>query len=425
MKLSYGTLVAALALAVPAQLHAIPAWSRLTGAACSSCHATPTWQLNKDGLEFLKNGHRLNPLKVESKDQKIDNYFSLLFKFRAFSDMRDDSRTGLSNTQRPKTQFEQHSMAIYTGGAISDRLSYFAEIYLSENTGATSGSSISQGDASRKKMAEAFLAYNLPVGGEKNYVTVRAGQILPEILHVFGVGARSAEQRSIVLNDALVGNSNTYRPFNRQQGVDATLNSKQFEVSAGILNGSDASTTNSIDADKQKDVFGSALVNLDDNASALGAFYYKGHFTNYTTKQDFSTAILFKNDFNRAGFVGRFVQEKWRVMGTYFMGTEIVSAAGAEAKNKGFYGLVDYNLSDKLGAYVRYDRIDPNNEVDNNEQSMILFGINGLFAQNDKSGARWQVEYTSRNSYNGGSITTAGTNKYRDNRIWFQATFGF
>ena len=67
MRLFYGTVATAIACLLPSQLHAIPAWSRLTGAPCSSCHATPTWQLNKDGLAFLQNGHRIDPLKHFSR----------------------------------------------------------------------------------------------------------------------------------------------------------------------------------------------------------------------------------------------------------------------------------------------------------------------------------------------------------------------
>lgn len=417
--------VTAIMLVAPAQLNAVPAWSRLTGAPCSSCHATPTWQLNKDGLEFLRNGHRLDPLKVDSKDQKLENLFSLLFKLRVFADYRDDARTGLSEDQRPVTQFEQHSMSIYTGGALSDRLSYFAEVYLSENTGATSGSNVVQGDAARKKLAEAFLQYNLPVGSDGNFVRFRGGQILPEILHVFGVGARSAEHRTILFNDALAGNDNRFRLFSRQQGLEAGLVTKRIELATGVVNGSDGGTTSSIDSDKSKDFYGSALVNLDDNASALGAFYYNGRFTNYTTRADYGTGILYRDDFYRAGLLGRFVRDNWRVVGTVFTGNGVINAAGDEAKNLGFYGLVDYNVTENFGAYVRYDRVDPNTDIDMNHQDMFLVGIDGLFFQSDKTGARWQIEFTSKSSYNGGTIKAPGTTKFRDNRIWFQATFGF
>ena len=368
MRKSLGIVVSVLGLllvlGVPTAAHAIPAWSRMTGAPCSTCHATPTMQLTKDGLDFLRNGHRLDPLKVDADDQDLSNYVSFVFKGRYYADYRDAARTGLTNTQRPKTQFEQHSMSIYTGGALSDRISYFAEVYLSENTGATSGSNVVQGDAARKKLAEAFVAYNLPVGDKGSFLKFRAGAILPEILHVFGAGARSAEHRSIVINDGLVGNANGFKLFNRQQGLDAALVTDRVEIAAGILNGSDAGTTNSIDADGSKDVFGSALVNVDDHGSALGGYYHNGHFTVYTAKQDYSTPILYQDDFYRAGLLGRFVRDNWRVVGTFFTGNEVINATGGEAKNQGFNALVDYNFTENVGAYFRYDQVDPNTAIE-------------------------------------------------------------
>ena len=237
-------------LLMPLQLMAIPAWSRLTGAKCSSCHATPTWQLTPVGLEFLKNGHRSEALKLEAADQKWDNYLSLVWKGRAYGDSLDSMRTGNATIQKPATNFEQHSFSLYTGGALSERFSYFTELYLSENTGSAVGANVVQGDAARKKLAEAFLQFNQPLGKDL-FLAVRAGEILPGVLHVFGVGARSAEQRAVVLNDPLPAANafsaqNTFRPFSRQQGVDFTLNSAHNEsaLTLGVVNGSNTSTTN-------------------------------------------------------------------------------------------------------------------------------------------------------------------------------------
>ncbi|MBI5770988.1 MAG: hypothetical protein HZA93_24640 [Verrucomicrobia bacterium] len=416
--------VAALALLAPASLFAVPAWSRSEATACSSCHATPTWQLTGVGLDFLKNGHRNDPFKFNSKAQTWDNYFSLVWKGRFFNDQLDSARTGNANTQKPSTQFEQHSFSIYTGGALAERFSYFTELYLSENTGSTSGGNIVQGDASRKKLAEAFLQYNHPI--EKDlFLSVRAGEILPGILHTFGVGARSAEQRAIVLNEALAGNSNTYRPFSRQQGMDVTLNGKHYEIAAGILNGSDTSTTNSIDADSHKDLFASALVTFDEEESGVGVFHYNGQFSNYTTKQDFTTALLFRNDFYRTGLMGRYIHKNWRVVATYFRGEETANATGLKAKNEGYYGLFDYNFSEKLGAFVRYDQLDPNTSLGRNEVSMWLVGVDGLLYSNLRSGARWQVEYSKKSTYNGASFLAPGTTKYTDGRLFVQVTWGF
>jgi len=426
MKINKLTVMMAIALIAPATTFAIPAWSRQAGVSCSSCHATPTMQLNKTGLSFLKNGHRAESNKVSLEDMKWDHYFSLIWKGRAWADQLDGARTGLSNTQKPRSNFEQHSFALYSGGALAERFSYFTELYLSENTGATSGANVVQGESARKKLAEAFIQYNQPISDDgETFLAVRAGEILPGILHVFGVGARSAEQRAIVLNEALAGNTNTYRPFSRQQGLDATIVAKHFEVAAGIVNGSDTSTTNSIDADSHKDIFGSALINLDEYDSALGVFHYKGKFSNYTVKQDFSTALLYKNSFERTGLLGRFIRDKWRLVGTYFTGTEVISALGTKASNTGYYGLLDYNFTEKYGVFARYDRLDPNTKIGNNEITMAMIGFDMMLYQSEKSGARFQIEFTKKSSYLGGNITTAGTTKYTDNRIFAQVSWGF
>lgn len=419
-------LLALVALLAPARLHAIPAWSRLLGVSCSMCHATPTNQLTKDGLAFLKNGHRVDALKFDAKDQKLENYFSLLFKGRLTYDRWDDARTGNLYANRARTQFELHSMAIYSGGALSDRLSYFAEIYLNENTGSTSGSNVTQGDAARKKLAEAFLQYNAPIGdGKESYLKVRAGQIVPEMLHVFGIGARSAEQRAVVLNEALAGNSNAYRPFNRQMGLEASLVHDRFDVSVAAVNGSDAGTSNSLDADRKKDYYATALVNLDKHESAIGVIRYNGNFTNYKTKQDPSTDIVFRDEFSKTGIVGRFVRDDWRLVGTYFVGEETMDAAGNKTNNAGYYALADYNFNKKIGVYARYDRLDPNTSMERNEVSMMMFGLNGYFFDSEKAGARWNLEYTLKDTYLNGGISTVGTTKYTDGKLFGQLTWAF
>ena len=426
MKIRNTRLLFALALFAPVPAFAVPAWSRSIGTTCSTCHATPTWQLTSPGLDFLRNGHRSDPFRLADRDMKFDNYISLVWKGRAFYDNLDSARTGNASTQKPKSSFEQHSFSLYTGGPIAERFSYFTEMYLSENTGATSGANVTQGDAARKKLAEAFLQYNHPLNETKDmFLSIRAGEILPEILHVFGVGARSAEQRAVVLNEALAGNTNTYRPFSRQQGIDAKLNVRHFEVAAGIVNGSDTSTTNSIDANSAKDTYLFGLYKFDDLESAVGIFRYDGRFTNYTVKQDFSTNKLFDNDFSKTGFMGRFIRERWRVVGTYFMGEETLSAAGNTAKNRGYYLLGDYNFTDSLGVFARYDRLDPNTNLGRNEVTMWMLGFNAMLYQSAKSGARFSLEYTEKQTYLGGGIAAAGTTRFTDRRLFAQITWAF
>ncbi|MDP2138380.1 MAG: hypothetical protein Q8J74_11075 [Candidatus Didemnitutus sp.] len=425
MKTNRYTALLALALLVPATTYAIPAWSRQAGASCNACHATPTWQLNATGLDFLKNGHRAEPFKM-AEEIKWDHYLSLIWKGRAWYEDLDSARTGNANLQKPRTNLEQHSFALYTGGPIADRFSYFTEIYLSENTGATSGPNIVQGEAARKKLAEAFLQYNHPLNeAQDTFLAVRVGEILPAIIHVFGVGARSAEQRALPMNDSLAGNANTYKPFSRQQGLDAALTGKHYEVTVGLVNGSSTTVTNSIDADSHKDLYFSAIYNFDEHESGLGVYYYDGKFSTYTGAQDFSSTLLYKNDFYRTGVFGRFIRDNWRFVGAYLVGEETLNAAGTTADNSGYYGLIDYNFTDKHGVYVRYDFVDPNTAISRNESSMFLVGFNMLFFQSENAAVRLGIEYTNKTSYQGGNITTAGTTKYNDNRITTQLTWAF
>lgn len=402
-------------LLLPRESMAVPAWSRLTGSTCNSCHATPTWQLTPFGLSFLRNGHRLEaaPAKFDLDNQKWDNYLSLVWKFRAYDE----------EDQNPASQLEQHSFSIYTGGALSDRFSFFTEMYLSENTGSTSGANVVQSDGARKKLAEAFLQYNQPVG--KGFLAVRAGEILPEIIHVFGAGSRSAEQRALVLNDlvhpsttAPAHTGNPYKPFNRQQGVDAKLNMEPVEIAAGVVNGSDF--TNSIDSNNHKDWYASALLAFDKFESAVGLYHYDGRYTAYNTAGSISSGIEYVNDFTRDGVLFRFLRSNWRVVGAYFMGEETTDAVGTTIDNEGYYGLVDFNFSDKFGVYVRYDMLDPDSDVGENETTQYMFGLNGLFYMTAKSGARWNLELTNKEV----ESLTAGADTKR-NRALLQITWAF
>ncbi len=50
---------------------AVPAWARLTGVSCADCHAVPTLQLTAMGLEFQRNGARLDPTSLDESSQKL------------------------------------------------------------------------------------------------------------------------------------------------------------------------------------------------------------------------------------------------------------------------------------------------------------------------------------------------------------------
>ena len=227
---------------------------------------------------------------------------------------------------------------------------------------------------------------------------------------MFGAGARSAEQRALVLNDK-ANAANPYRPFTRTMGVDAKLNMGRVEVTLGLVNGA-MNATNAIDANNHKDWYAAGLVAFDQHQSAVGLFHYDGLYSVYTTTAGISTpddpsqTLSYNNDFTRDGLLLRFIRSNWRVVGVYFMGEETVNAAGAETDNEGYYALIDYNFTDRLGVFGRYDLLDPDKDIDRNETTQILAGLNGMLHMSDKTGTRWNLELSQRKIE---SLTTAAT----------------
>ncbi|MBI2522605.1 MAG: hypothetical protein HYV97_19450 [Bdellovibrio sp.] len=400
-----------LAVFVTQNAHAVPAFGRaMGGVSCNACHATPTWQLNQTGLEFLRSGHRTDHKEFKADEVKWDNYLSLVWKFRAYNTDKPAANAG------GKSQFEQHSFSIYTGGALSDRFSYFTEMYLSENSSNTA--TASQGDSARKKLAEAFLQYNLPIG-EHNFVAFRAGEILPEIVHTFGVGARSIEQRAEIHNTG-TNSANPYKPFFRSQGFDAKYNSEYVEATVGVVNGA-ATNTNHIDSNNHKDLYAALQGNVDKNGSAVGLFRYEGVHTTYATADNSSTAATFNNEFNKTLLLARYVHDKFRLTGAYLNGEEEenISSVKTKTKNKGYFGVVDFNFTDSLGVAARYDFLDPRKDTSFSETKVMTLSVNGMFYQHEKSGARWALDYSDKEV----SATSATTSKTETKKIQAQLTW--
>jgi hypothetical protein len=56
---------------------------------------------------------------------------------------------------------------------------------------------------------------------------------------------------------------------------------------------------------------------------------------------------------------------------------------------------------------------------------MVILGLDGLLYMSEKTGARWQIEYSVKNSFQGGSIVASGTTEYSDKRLFAQVTWAF
>lgn len=367
-------------------VEAIPAWANKYNIDCSTCHGVGQSTLNLVGQNFLRRGHRMSEDEVITDLNKL---FSINTKLR----FHDSNAIGRNST------FEVHAFSIYTGGMLSSHFSYFTEMYLYENTGKTSGPADS---AYHSKLADAYLMYTSHPTSD-TYTSVRFGQISSSQMQLFwGVGPRYTETRNYLVNNSAVS-PNAYKPFMRNFGVEIAQTVNNFHAAFAVLNGTGASFTNSLDNNESKDFYGTVDYLLGNQGSAVGVYGYRGKGL-ITPSNDSS----WENRFSRAGLFGRWVQGPLTVTSAVTKGTEQLTAKNARANNFGLYLESDYELSDKVAVFGRYDYFDPNRSKINDQLSGPMFGANyRIFDQ-----GRMTFEYHKQ-----GKLAPAGKSKPWEYRV--------
>lgn len=341
-------------LALPKDAEAIPAWAKKYNVDCSTCHGVGQSTLNSFGQDFLRRGHRMSDDEVTADLNKL---FSINTKLR----MHDSNAVGRNST------FEVHAFSIYTGGMLSSHFSYFTEMYLYENTGKTSGPADS---AYHSKLADAYLMYTSHPKSN-TYTSVRFGQLSSSQMVLFwGAGPRYTETRNYLVNNSAVS-PNTYKPFMRNFGVEVAQTVNNFHTAVAVLNGTGASFTNSLDNNESKDIYGTVDYSLGSQGSAVGVYGYKGR--GLVTP---SSGSSWENEFSRVGLFGRWVNGPLTVTSAVTKGTEQLDAKNTKAKNLGLLLETDYELTDKVAVFGRYDYFDSNRTKLNDQLSGPMFGAN-------------------------------------------------
>ena len=327
-------------LAAPAQ--AIPAWSRRykePKTDCLSCHTWGSWKLNKRGQDFMRYGHHFEGDKEEGLG--LSEYVSLASKIRFIGgNLKLES-------------FHQEAFSIYAGGTLGKGFSFFIEGYFHDNTGRNTGAS-DFGDFGRTKLAESVLQYTN--GGEERYFTARVGQILPQLLHINGMGARTSAVRANLWTRSSINPGNAYQPFSRQYGLDVAYHAFASNAVVGLVNGT-GTLLNVDDNNQHKDVYLSLDHTFDKWGSNLGVLYYDGK---YPVGEG---ASAYSDRFHRWYALGDFSRTHFNAKAAFVTGRDDVDAAGRRAKGDGFY-LEGYYYPVKWGGlFTRYERWDPNKDV--------------------------------------------------------------
>lgn len=327
---------------------AIAAWGRKYGVSCGACHRGQ-WDLNKDGQEFMRRGHRY---EQEKAGPNLNDYMSFSTKLRGKYD----------ETAKPRSNFEHHAFALYAGGALTERFATFTEIYLHENSSKTVNQTLPISDnGARVKLAESFLQWTS--GDGPQYHAVRAGQIMPSLIHRFGGGARSSYSRPIVLTttDTISTNYNnqnsSYAFFRRDYGLEYSRAQDKLFVALGLVNGAGGSAgTNVTDTDNHRDWYGTVDYTFDDNGSKVGYYYYDGDWTGTGGSRAFK----------RHAAMADYILDDFKLTGFWAWGTKKMNSDGDKQKLKAYYGQLDMSvekylkMTDPLSIYVRHEFFDYN-----------------------------------------------------------------
>ena len=353
---------------IPLQLLAIPAWARMTGASCNTCHMTPTLQLTFTGREFLRNGHRLEPTGFDKADAKWANYLSVEWDLAA------------TKPAGEAVSVSQPTAEVFAGGPISEHLSFKteADVTFSGN-----------GQSSDIGLDSAYLQYNQAI--PQGFVAVRAGQLYPEVLQVWGVVQPGNDQ---FFGDTLDGaglKGNATTAFSAGQGLDVKVDLNSWIFAGGLLNGAASNLPDG--KGYHNDSYLSAMYQFK-KWLVLGAYRFNGTYNVYQTDGDTTTPFLFLDKYDTNALFATVTGQRWRVTAVGYGGHDQVDVDGTKIRNGGTYLLGTYNLTDTLGAYARVDTYKPDQSQPGNLVRQQLIGVNGFLHLSDTSGSRWALEYS-------------------------------
>jgi hypothetical protein len=102
----------AIALAVPQESHAIPAWARKYNADCGMCHYAAYPRLNSFGIQYRRMGYRTpNEINKDQEIRDVNNYLS----GRIRSQFAYDNTKGI----KERTEFRSPEVSVFYAGAVS------------------------------------------------------------------------------------------------------------------------------------------------------------------------------------------------------------------------------------------------------------------------------------------------------------------
>ena len=314
--------VVGLILASVRESQAIPAWARKYNADCSMCHYPVIPRLNSFGHQFRRAGYRTpDEFNKEQDVTKVGDFFSA----RLRTSFSYQNKQG----QIEKTQFTLDDATFFYAGAISKNFSGFVESEI-----------VSNGETELLGQLQGVF------GKSDRYLGFRMGQ-----MHTLTrVGFSGFDRPSGISTNPLLSTTLTRAgPIN---GANFALNTdeKGLEIAyvqgrgrllAQILNGVNqdgSGTANQGDVDADKDFQVAYEHILDDIASGVTAFYYKGSYPNVAS----ASAVSQRFNFYRLGVMANKIFPVgfgyFELQGGYIRSSDNVPAqVGPNVQGNAFY----------------------------------------------------------------------------------------
>lgn len=298
----------------------------------------------------------------------VDAQFNEKFKLNGYSSFEYENLLSDEGNSDPNGSFDADLIDLVINVDLTPRLRFATDITWEHGT------------ATEDDRGNAAIEYAFPEYAIRNWLKVRVGKMFVP----FGIynEIHTAKPAFLAVKEPL----STNKPD--KFGADArfyprwatgvsvlgnfAINSVQFEYNVQLSNGDQENTNPFEEDDNEEKALAARLLIQPTNDLKLGISTYNdkiseldsiGEDTGGRTKLG-SFSVQAEYTYKDLGFELE-----------YITGTTDPTGAGDLTKN-GFEGMIFYSIDDRYTPYVRYESLDPDDSIDDDNANMISFGLN-------------------------------------------------
>jgi hypothetical protein len=361
------------ALLAPRSAEATPAYARRYGVECSTCHSPNPPRLNNVGMVFRRSGFRLPDADESGKLTLKTTPANTIGDAMAIAGQLDGTIVENPQPGASKSSFELSEVELIAGTSIGDH--YSAQMLF-----------IPYNDAGESELENAEFQANF--GKPESQFIVRGGKMQPLVWQKAGHGSMT-QSSPLMLDEgspAPIGDFAGPGLGHMLAGMEVGYMATHLEkghmragmVSVAAMNGfaDDGSDARTHQGDGV-DVLAQATA-LIGSRNTANVYYYDGH-----TLIDQVAQLLppgpFRDEFTRYGATGNYAPHERIDLTAGISGGQDKSAQlGATIKTTGYYGEITGVVMPGWVATYRYDRVDPNTDVSDDNISDHVLGTTYL-----------------------------------------------